>query len=106
MKIRWCCAPQLSSEIEVSIALLCQLRSTRYISMNQELFEKHLCNPDVQRKPSRATTKSTLFTVRKDEWNTKEDTGKSLKNALDVLWYAKKYLSGWSDVDQWKKSSP
>jgi len=23
-----------------------------------------------------------------------EDTGKSLKNALDVLWYAKRYLSG------------
>jgi len=25
-----------------------------------------------------------LFTVSKDEWNTKEDTGKSLKNAMDV----------------------
>jgi len=25
-----------------------------------------------------------FFTVSKDEWNTKEDTGKSLKNALDV----------------------
>jgi len=30
------------------------------------------------------TTKSTTFTVSKDEWNTKEDTGKSLKNALHV----------------------
>jgi len=40
-----------------------------------------------QRKPSCATTKIMLFTVSKDEWNTKEDTGKSLKNALDVLWY-------------------
>ena len=30
----------------------------------------------MQRKPSRATTKSTLFTVSKDEWNIKEDTGK------------------------------
>jgi len=36
------------------------------------------------------TTKSTLFTVSKDEWDTKEDTGKSLKNALDVLQYAKR----------------
>ena len=42
-----------------------------------------------QRKPSLATTKLMPFTVRKDEWNTKEYSGKSLKNALDVLWYAK-----------------
>jgi len=41
-----------------------------------------------------AITKLTLFTVSKDEWNTKEDTGKSLKNALDILWYAKRHLSG------------
>ena len=41
-----------------------------------------------------ATTKSTLFTVSKDEQNTKEDTGKSMKNALHVLRYAKRYLSG------------
>ena len=29
-----------------------------------------------------------LFTVSKDEWDTKEakDTGKSMKNALQVLW--------------------
>ena len=47
----------------------------------------------MHRKPSWATTKLTLFTVSKDKWNTKEDTGKSLKNALDVLWYAKRYLS-------------
>ena len=38
----------------------------------------------MQRKPSCATTKSTLFTVSKNEWNTKEDTGKSLKNTLHV----------------------
>jgi len=44
-------------------------------------------------KPSRATTKSTLFTVSKDEWNTKEDAGKSLKNALHVLLYAKRHFS-------------
>jgi len=78
-------------------------------SKNQELFEKHLCNNSshyekygrflvTQRKPSRATTELTLFTVSKDEWNTKEDTGKSLKNALHVLRYAKRHLSGWSDV--------
>ena len=30
-----------------------------------------------------------FFTVSKDEWSTKEDTGKFLKNALDVLWLPK-----------------
>ena len=32
-------------------------------------------------KLSRATAKSTLFAVSKDEWDTKKDTGKSMKNA-------------------------
>ena len=40
-------------------------------------------------KSSCATTKLTLFAVSKDEWDTKEDTGKSMKNALYVLQYAK-----------------
>ena len=44
-------------------------------------------------KPSRATAKSTLFAVSKDEWDTKEDTGTSLKNALYVLQYAKRQLT-------------
>jgi len=43
-----------------------------------------------------------LFTVSEDEWNAKEDTGKSLKNALHVLQYAKRHLSGLSDLKQWK----
>ena len=51
-------------------------------------------------KPSRAIAKSTLFAVSKDEWDTKEDTGKSMKNALHVLRYAKRHLSGRSDVEQ------
>jgi len=41
-----------------------------------------------------ATTKPMLFTDSKDEWNTKEDTGKSIKNALDILRYAKRHLLG------------
>ena len=60
-------------------------------STNQEVVEKHLCIKSshyekygrflvTQWKPSRATTKLMLFIVSKDEWNTKEDTGKSLKN--------------------------
>ena len=67
---------------------------------NRELLEKYLCNqnshyekygqfPLCEGKPSRATAKLTLFTVSKDEWDTKEDTGKSMKNALYVLRYAK-----------------
>jgi len=40
------------------------------------------------------TTKSTLFTVSKDEWDTKEGTGKSLKNALYVKRYGKRHLLG------------
>ena len=45
-------------------------------------------------KPSRATTQLTLFTVSKDEWDTKEDTGKAMKNALCIQQYAKRHLSG------------
>ena len=40
-------------------------------------------------KPSRATAKLILFAVSKDKWDTKEDTGKYMKNALYVLRYAK-----------------
>ena len=51
-------------------------------------------------KPSHAIAKLTLFTVSKDEWDTKEDTGKSMKNALYVLRCAKRHLSGQSDAEQ------
>ena len=33
------------------------------------------------------------FDIHKDEWNTKEDTGKFMKNALYILQYAKRHLS-------------
>jgi len=39
------------------------------------------------------TAKLTLFVVNKDEWDTKEDTGKSMKNALHVQRYGKRHLS-------------
>jgi len=59
-------------------------------STNQQLFKKNFCNQSSyyenygrfngsQHVP---TTKSTLFVVNKDEWYTKEDTGKSMKKAL------------------------
>jgi len=34
----------------------------------------------------------TLFVVNKDEWDTKEGRGKSMKNALHVQWYGKRNL--------------
>jgi len=40
------------------------------------------------------TTTLTLFAMCKDEWDTKESTGKSMKNALYVQWYGKRHLSG------------
>jgi len=39
-------------------------------------------------------TKLTFFAVSKDEWNTKEDTGNPMKNALYVLQYAIRRLLG------------
>ena len=44
----------------------------------------HTCNHQI----------NAIFPVSKDEWNTKDDTGKSLKNALDILLYAKRHHSG------------
>ena len=35
-----------------------------------------------------------LIVICRCEWNTKEDTGKSMKNALYAPWYAKKHLLG------------
>jgi len=35
-----------------------------------------------------------LFVVNKDEWDTKEGHGKSIKNALYVQRYIKRHLSG------------
>ena len=51
-------------------------------------------------KPSHATAKSTLFAVSKDEWDTKEDTSKSMKNALYILRYVKRHLLGRSDISE------
>ena len=84
--------------------------SPLHSSTNPELFEKcsaikiaTITNMDDFRyegKPSRAIAKSTLFAVSKDEWDTKEDTGKSMKKELHVLRYAKRHLSGRTDVEQ------
>jgi len=46
------------------------------------------------REPSRATTKSKLFVISKDVWDTKGDADKSMKNVLYILWFGKTHLSG------------
>ena len=90
---------------EVSITLHCRLCSTHYTTVRIKNCLKStsaikiasMTNTDnfhYEGKPSRAIANSTLFAVSKDEWDTKEDTGKSMKNALYVLRYAKRYLSG------------
>ena len=61
---------------------------------------KNTDNFHYEGKPSCATAISTLFPISKDEWDTKEDTGKSMKNALYALRYAKRHLSGRSNVEQ------
>ena len=72
-------------------------------STNQELFVKSTSAIEIatmkntddfhfKEKPSRARAKSTPFLVSKDEWDTNEDPGKSMKNALHVLRYAKRHL--------------
>ena len=90
---------------EASITLHCRLGSTRYTAVQIKNCLKStsaiktatIKNTDdfcYEGKPSCAITKSTLFAVRKDEWDIKKDTGKSLKNALYILWYVKRHLLG------------
>jgi len=45
-------------------------------------------------KPSCAYHKINTFVVSKDEWDTKEGPGKSMKNALYVQQHGKRPLSG------------
>ena len=108
-------APDISIIIlmksEVSTMLHCWLCSTRYTavriknrskstSANKIATMKNTDDFCYEGKPSRAIAKSTLFAVSKDEWDTKEDTGKSMKNALYILQYAKRHLSGRSNIEQ------
>ena len=63
---------------------------------NHELFEKHLCNQSsyyekyeqlsLRREAIMRYYQINTFCCQQDEWDTKEDTGKSMKNALYVLW--------------------
>ena len=105
---------------EVSITLRCQLCSTHYTALRIKNCLKSTFAIKVATmkntylydfcyykwKPSRATAKLTLFAVSKDKWDTKEDTGKSMKNILYILRYAKRHLLGRSDMyKQWKNQA-
>ena len=81
--------------------LLCQLCSTRHTAVQCEsrstsaIKVATMKNADdfcYEGKPSHAKAKSTPFAVSKDERDTKEDTGESMKNALYLLRYAKRHL--------------
>ena len=93
---KWHCALSYINyrlKSEVSSTLRCRPCSTRYtvvqitncsksISAIKIATMKNTDDFHYEGKPSRATAKSTLFAVSKEEWDTKEDTGKSMKNAL------------------------
>ena len=79
----------------------------------QNFVQKHLCSQSSHYEKWKfpkaigylhATVWSTHFSVSKDKWDTKEDTGKSIKKYL-LLQYAKMYFWGCSDVMQWKIKS-
>ena len=99
--------PQLSiiiRKVKHPLSMLrCQLCSTCYTALRIKNCSKStsiikvvtMKNTDdfcYEGKPSHATIKSTPFAVSKDEWDTKEDTVKSMKNALYVLQYAKRHV--------------
>ena len=94
-------APVISEKLRIHYASLSAMFSPLHRSTIQELFKKHLCNQNshyekygfhYKGKSSRAHCQIDNFAVSKDDWDTKEDTGKSMKNALYVLWYAKRHL--------------
>ena len=81
-------------------------------STNQELFRKHLCNQ------SSCYEKYGQFPLRKGSYHMyhqieachfqqrlMEDKDKSMKNALYVLWYAKRRLSRWSNIEHWNNQA-
>jgi len=71
---------------------------------DQELFEKHLCNQGSH------CEKYGWFPLHTGSHHLQPsnqgDTGKSLKNGLDILRYAERHLSGWSDIEQKNKIKP
>jgi len=90
---------------QVSIMLCCQLCSTCYAAVRINKYLKSTSAIKVvTMKYTEAISVSitcnhqiNTFSVSKDEWETKEGTGKSMNNALYIPWYAKGYLC---DIEQ------
>ena len=97
-RTKWCRMPQLyqllSEKRSIHYSLLwatvCSIRYTavriknclKSTSAIKIATMKNMDDFRYKGKPSRATTISTLFVVSEDKWDTKEDTGKSMKNAV------------------------
>ena len=90
-----CPALVISMKSEASIILHCQLITQQYCSKSPSVIKvATVKNTDDFCYAKKATTKLTPFAVSKDVWNTNKDTGKSMKNVLYVLRYAKRCQSG------------
>ena len=92
---------------EISIMLRCRLCSTCYTAVRIKNCLKStfaikiatMTNTDdfhYAKGSHHVLSPNRHFAVSKDEWDTKEDTGKSMKKALHILWYAIRHLSGQS----------
>jgi len=99
--------PQLSSENwSICNASFIAMFNLLHSSTNQQLFKKLICSQSnhyekswlflcCEKKPSHATTIDTFFCQQR--WMAhKGGTGKYIKNALCVLWYAKS--TSWAEV--------
>ena len=109
---KWCRAPRYRLKSEVPITIHCWLCSTRYTAVPIKnclkstsaikiVTTKNTDDFHYKEKPSRAAiAKLTPCVVSKDEWDTKEDNGKSMKNAWYTLRHAKRHISSQSNVEQ------
>jgi len=98
--------PNYHLKLRYPLPSLSAMSNSLCSSTNQELFEKHLCNQDshvTQSKPSHA---STLFTVSKDEWNMKEDTGYLPEECIGRTVVCQKTPLGLKQHQTVKKSNP
>ena len=81
---------------EVYITLRCRLCSIHYTAVRIKncLKSTSAYQNSYDEKYGRFPFRGEAITCsRQDEWDTKEDTGKSMKNALYVLRYAKRHWS-------------
>jgi len=76
------------------LARFAPLHSKNFLKSTSVIKVATKKNTDTPRKPQYVTPKLTPFTVIKDEWNTKEVSGKSIKNAFYVQRYARRHLLG------------